>query len=514
MKGTWVRMESKRSLKIYFTSDVHGYIFPTSYDTKEHKPMGLLHCIHNFKKDENTLIIDGGDSLQGSPLAYYCQKYDRAAYPMAEVMNAAGYDFITLGNHDFNYGYEYLKGYLEKLDAVCLSENVKDELGELPITTSFVKVMGNGLKVGLVGIVTDYVNLWERPENIKNLKVTDPFPKIKEAYEKMKEEADICICIYHGGFEEDLDTGKKLSNTTENIGNRICRELGFDVLLTGHQHMGVKGMWQDNTYIVQTPANAMKYIELNISETKDGLKITSDLKEAGNTCDKNLYESLLPVEERVQRWLDEPVGFLPHSLLPKEPLHMAVHGTEIADFFNQVQFESSGAQISCTSLANEVAGFNSEVTVRDVIATYRFPNILVVLKVSGAVLKQALERVAEYFEIDSKNELCISDSFLKPKVEHYNYDFFSGICYNINVKKPKGDRVESITYEGNPVKMYEYYTLCMNNYRSSGAGGYEMYQGLEVVKEIQIEMPELILQYFEKYPKVRLKKNGEYHVKW
>lgn len=514
MKGMWVTMESNRSLKIYFTSDVHGYLFPTSYDTKEQKDMGLISCINNFKKDENTLIIDGGDSLQGSPLAYYCQKYEQEAYPMADVMNAAGYDFITLGNHDFNYGYEYLKGYLEKLDAVCLSENVKDELGQLPICTSFIKVMGNGLKVGLVGVVTDYVNLWERPENLKHIKVIDPFPKIKEAYEKMKSEADICICIYHGGFEEDLETGKKLSNTTENVGNRICRELNFDLLLTGHQHMPLKGQWLNDTYIVQPPSNALKFIEIEIQESKYGFEINSDLKEAGGTCDEALYQNLLPIETRVQKWLDGPVGFLPHPLLPDTPLSMAVHGTQIADFFNQVQLESSGAQISCTSLANEVAGFKQEVTVRDVIATYRFPNILIVLEVTGAVLKQVLERVAEYFDIDLNGELCISDSFLKPKVEHYNYDFFSGICYNIDVKKPKGNRVESITYQGKRIEMNDTFTLCMNNYRASGAGGYEMFQGVKVVKEIQIEMPELILQYFEKHPKVILQKNGEFHVKW
>lgn len=507
-------MESNRSLKIYFTSDIHGYLFPTSYDTKERKEMGLIPCINNFKKDENTLIIDAGDSLQGSPLAYYCQKNEPEAYPMAEVMNTAGYDFITLGNHDFNYGYEYLKGYLEKLDAVCLSENVKDELGQLPVRTSLIKVMGNGLKVGLVGVVTDYVNLWERPENIKHLKVTDPFPKIKEAYEKMKSEADICICIYHGGFEEDLETGKKLSNTTENIGNRICQELNFDLLLTGHQHMPLEGQWLNNTYIVQPPANALKYIEIEIQENKNGFNISSELKAAGGTCDEVLYQKLLPIETRVQKWLDVPVGFLPHPLLPDAPLSMAVHGTQIAEFFNQVQLESSGAQISCTSLANEVAGFNQEVTVRDVIATYRFPNILVVLEITGAVLKQALERVAEYFDIDLKGELCISDAFLKPKVEHYNYDFFSGICYNIDVKKPKGNRVEAIHYQGKCIEMTDTFTLCMNNYRASGAGGYDMYQGAKVVKEIQIEMPELILQYFEKHPKVILQKNGEFQVKW
>lgn len=503
-----------RNLTIYFTSDVHGYLFPTSYDTKEEKGIGLLNCISNFKKDDNTLIIDGGDSLQGSPLAYYCQKNEAASYPFAEVMNAAGYDFITLGNHDFNYGYEYLKGYLEALDAVCLCENVEDELADLPICSAHVKTMGNGLKVGLVGVVTEYVNLWERPENIKNLKITEPFSKIKEAYEKIKDEADICICIYHGGFEEDLETGKKLSSTAENIGSRICRELGFDLLLTGHQHMPVQGQIHYNTYIVQPPANAVRYLQINIHEKSDGFDINSELKVAGNQHDPELYQRLLPLEQRVQTWLDEPVGFLPYPLLPDSPLDMAINGTEIADFFNQIQLECSGAQVSCTSLANEVSGFKQEVTVRDVIATYRFPNTLTVLEVTGAVLKEALERTAEYFSIDDQEKISISDSFMKPKIEHYNYDFFAGICYNINIRKPIGSRIEELTYMGKPIEEADTFTLVMNNYRASGAGGYEMYQGMRVVKEIQVEMPEIILQYFDKHPKVNIQKNGEFHIIW
>ena len=78
-------------------------------------------------------------------------------------------------------------------------------------------------------------------ENLVGIQVVDPFEAAKKALEDLQGKVDLTICIYHGGFESDLETGKRLSETTENIGYKICTELGFDVLLTGHQHMPVAG---------------------------------------------------------------------------------------------------------------------------------------------------------------------------------------------------------------------------------------------------------------------------------
>ena len=88
-------------LTVYFTSDTHGYLYPTNFcDTQPH-PMGLFSM--RFPKDGNTLIIDGGDTIQGSPLTYYCH-VNGVVPPVAKALNDRGYDYVTLGNHDFNYG--------------------------------------------------------------------------------------------------------------------------------------------------------------------------------------------------------------------------------------------------------------------------------------------------------------------------------------------------------------------------------------------------------------------------
>ena len=175
---------------------------------------------------------------------------------------------------------------------------------------------------------------------------------------------------------------------------------------------------------------------------------------------------------------------------------MALNGSDLANFINQIQIEASNADISCTSFANIIKGFNRNVTVRDILSTYPYPNTLVILEVNREILKLALERSASYFE-NNNGCITISESFLKPKVEHYNYDYFANIEYTFDLNKEVNNRVTSIKYRGEELSDGQTLKLVMNNYRSSGAGGYEFYENCPVIKEILIEMPEIIINYFE-----------------
>ena len=159
-------MESKK-LTIFFTSDLHAYIYPTDYRSREERDIGLFKCASRFTRDGNTLIIDGGDLLQGSPLGAFCHDTLQNAAPFAEMMNCCGYDYVTLGNHDFNYGMPYLESYLNALRARCVCQNIRWD-GAGVRFPACIHTLENGLRIGIVGIVTDYVNIWERPEHLRS----------------------------------------------------------------------------------------------------------------------------------------------------------------------------------------------------------------------------------------------------------------------------------------------------------------------------------------------------------
>ena len=270
--------------------------------------------------------------------------------------------------------------------------------------------MENGLKVGVIGFTTDFITRWERPENIENIDIIDTFDSIKKHYDTVKEQCDVIVGVYHGGFEFD-----------------------FDILLTGHQHLPIANMNLHGTHIAQTPHNGSKFLELKFTIDDNGLmKITSSLENIELNPNKEMYDKFLPLENKVQQWLDTPVGVLDTELQPTTHLDMALSGANLANFINQIQHESTNADISCTAFANVIKGFGKNVTVRDILSTYPYPNTLVVLEVNREILKLALERAASYFENNNGN-VTISERFLKPKVEHYNYDYFSNINYTFDL---------------------------------------------------------------------------------
>ena len=489
-------------LTIYFTSDTHGYLYPTNFCDQQPHPMGLLSM--RFPKDENTLIIDGGDTIQGSPLTYFCHVTGQQA-PVAAVLNQRGYDYVTLGNHDFNYGPENLSRYLRTLHAKCLCANVRDEQGRLPLFPSIVHTLGNGLRVGLVGIVTDWVNRWEKKENLVGLTVSDPLAAAREAIKDLK--CDILVGIYHGGIERDLQTGRLLSDTDENIACRLCEELPFDLLLTGHQHIALAGGQWQGVHIVQTPCNAAAYIKVTMDENK---RFSSELCPVPDHADLTEEESALFA--RLNDWLDTPVGHLSRAIWPEDHLKMALEGSPIAAFFNLVQLDASGADISCAALANSVRGFDSAVTVRDVVASYVYSNTLCVLDVTGDILKKALEQCASYFAVDSQGRVTISDHFLAPKEAHYNYDYFDGVTYDINLNRPVGQRIEKLLFRGAPVAPDQHFSLCMCDYRATGAGDFDFYRVCPHIRDIQTDISELILDYLRAHDTVQIPEKSSYRV--
>jgi 2',3'-cyclic-nucleotide 2'-phosphodiesterase/3'-nucleotidase len=462
---------------------MHGYFSPIDYATGEKKDTGLTNMIPQFQKDGNTLILDGGDTIQGSPFTMLMSRSGNAALA-AELMNLAGYDFLCLGNHDFNYGYDYLASYLENLDGTCLC--------------SAVRTMENGLKVGIIGMCTEFVTVWTAKEHLEKLNIEEVRKALEPVYEEIRPQVDVLIGLYHGGFERDIENGRLLSDTRENIGYEICCDFDFDLLLTGHQHIAIPSGKINGTYIAQTPFNASAYIEAELVFQDGHMEsCTTELKNAGGTSSPEALELLKEREEETASWLDTPKGHFAKPLLPESHIQMALHGTPIADFFNEVQLWASGAELSCTSLGNEVKGFGTDVTVRDIVSTYIYPNTLKVLEVTGEVLRQGLERSAEYFAVAQDGSPQISAKFLQPKVAHYNFDYYAGIEYGFDYRRPEGERLTHLLYHGKPVEPEQKFTLVMNDYRASGTGGYEFFTKCPVVKEIQTDMVELIILYFE-----------------
>ncbi len=507
----------KKDFTIYYTSDTHGKVLPVDYASGAFKRRGLMEIAQGISKDGNTIVVDGGDSLQGSPfISYYLEHQgDFDTHPIAYGFNAMGLDVYTLGNHDFNFGYEALLDYTSSVNATLVCANVEDKPGQLGIKKTYIKTLENGLKVGFTGLVTDYVNLWEKPEHMVDFVVTDPLKAAKEALAELQGKCDVTICIYHGGYERDLLTGESLTSSRENIACQLAEETDFDLLLTGHQHMAVEKVVLNGTYSLQPPCDADKYFRIDVSydDNDKSLAFDSHLVDIEKDCEKDSYAALQPLEDATEKWLDQEIGRLQEAIEPEEKLDVALRGSKLAALFNEIMLSATGADFACSSLGNKLTGFPESVSIRSVYTAYEFANILTVKTVTKAVIKECLERCACYLELDNSGKPYIGDTFLKPKIEHYNYDFYAGLDYAFDLTKPRGQRVVRLNkLDGSPLLDDATYTLVTSDYRATGTGGYEALGKCPVAFAGADNMQDLIIDYIRNHDIIEIPDNYRFEV--
>lgn len=512
--------KNTEEVTLLYTSDIHGHASPLLYGTNEEADLGLAKYATVVKqakdKYKSLIVLDNGDLIQGTPfMSHYVKEYSNKENPMIGIMNQIGIDTAVLGNHEFNFGKRILSDAIEQSNFPWISANVLDEnTGEPAFGPPYIiKTVENGVKIAIVGVTTHYIPHWESPSHIKGIGFTDAFSTLKKWVQHIHqtENPDILIASYHGGFERDLETGEPTEQLTgENQGYQMCMQIeGIDVLLTGHQHRNLTDMI-NNVLVIQTGNNGQRYGEIQFVLEKNHDQWQIRNKKAllhtleGVKSDSEVMNYIGDLEASTQKWLDQPVGYIEGNMLITDPFEARMRKHPFIQFIQDIQMEASGVDISVTPLLNNSSqGFNSIVTMRDVVSNYMYPNTLIVLELTGLDIIAALEKSAEYFILDEQANIAVNPTYIEPKPQHYNYDMWEGIEYTINVAKPVGSRIEDISYQGSNLEKNKTYHVVFNNYRASGGGDFGMLQGKKVIKEIQRDPVELIQTYFEKHKTVQ-----------
>ncbi|WP_246168175.1 bifunctional metallophosphatase/5'-nucleotidase [Paenibacillus antarcticus] len=505
---------SEMKIVILETSDNHGYIRPYSYEDGRSVDHGLsiisTLIAEQRKMGGEILLIDNGDFLQGSPLTYHQAKVD-CSHPsvVIQCMNAIRYDAVVPGNHEFNFGRNYLEQEVAASNFPWLSANVISETTGEPLFGAPYRVWewDNGVRLAVLGLTTSYVPNWEQEDHIRGIKFIDPVVTAKRwvAYLRDQERADIVVVSYHGGFERDVLTGEASETLTgENQGYALCLEVpGIDVLLTGHQHRSLAGETVNGVCVIQPGSEGcyLGKVTVQMKQINNQWLVVdkqSELLSSKNTkSDQLILELAEPAEKALEVWLDQSIGsVVGEDMRISNPLQTRLTDHPFMEWINGVQMELSGVTISCAALFdNHSPGFGPNITMRDIMINYKYPNTLTVMRVSGQDIKDALERSAQYFQLNDMGEIEVSGDFLTPKPQHFNYDMWEGIEYIMDVSRVRGDRIVRLEYEGNPISLCREYDVVMNNYRASGGGEYPMFKGKKIIKEIQVDMVELLADY-------------------
>ncbi|MDF7672070.1 bifunctional UDP-sugar hydrolase/5'-nucleotidase [Lactobacillus sp. ESL0701] len=513
-------------MKLVFlhSSDIHGYLLATDYqDSTNYKaPFGLSRVASVIKAQqakygaENVIVTDAGDCLQGAPLASYVHAADTkiALKEYTASYNTIGYDARVLGNHDFNYGQDYLKYYLAQNTAPMLNANILNEqTGEPAFGQAYRIIEKQGIKVGIIGITTQYIPHWEPDDHLAGLKFTSAFAQVKHYAQILRPQVDVLAVVYHGGFENDPQTGSELMpHNGENEGYQILTQIPeVDVFLTGHQHQKMQ-LVVKQTAIVQPGyrGEAVGKVVLDIDEaTKKITSITTELIATKDYAeDQTITELTKPLDQATQNWLDNPIATLKKPAPIGDATRARLEGAPFINLLQSMQLHFTGADISATAVMSETAkGFGKQVTMRDVVLNYPYSNQLCKVKLTGRELRHVIEHSLAFLTKDAAGKV----TFLPEKRDFlFNFDVFYPVNYEADIARPVGQRLTKLELNGRPLQDEETYYLAVNNYRVMGGGFYPEYSPdkiLEISDKDYVQM----FQAFLTSNEVKVDSQTNYH---
>ena len=494
------------------TTDLHGNIYPLDYYTNKPDNRGLAKIATLIararKENPNAMLIDSGDTIQGTPVQYYHNKKNNTPRdPMMLVMSSLHYDSMTLGNHEYNFGLKVLEKARSEADFPFLSANTYDKDTQQTHYKPYIVKEVSGVRVGILGLTTPGIPNWENLPNYAGLEFREPVAEARKwvAELRNKERADLVIVAMHMGLEEDLRTGEINPGQVlnENRAAAIAREVpGVDAVFMGHTHRDTPAVYLNGVLITQANywgrhlARADFYMENAAGRWRVYAKAARTIPVDDKVGpDPDVLKLAAPYDEETQKWLSRVIGESAEELTAKDS---RFRDTAILDLIQRVQLDEGKADVSMVAPFNlEARIAKGPVTVRDISGLYVYENTLVVLEVTGQQLKEALEHSAKFFrpyEAGKSPADLVND-----KIPSYNFDLAEGVEYDIDIRRPIGDRIQNLRFQGKPLAPTQKLRLATNNYRVNGGGGYVMYKNAPVVSRSSEEIREMIIDWVESH---------------
>ncbi|EGW38669.1 metallophosphoesterase [Desulfosporosinus sp. OT] len=482
------------NVEILATSDLHGTVYPYDYFSGATVSEGLAKVSTYVNQeraiDPNLLLVDNGDTIQGTPLATYYATIDKTSpNPMISAMAAMHYDTWTLGNHEFNFGLDMLNKVINEAkdsDIHVLSANTyKGDDTNLadPYYIKTISTENGDIKVGILGLTTKCIPNWESPENYQDLHFNDLVDEANKWVPIMREAgADVIVATIHSGEESSSDI------IPENQIKAIAQGVnGIDAIVAGHTHAVIQQHSYTSpdgkTVLVTEPGKWGQYVsKLQFSvKFQDGKwsvvnKSTQAVAMDSSIAPDSTITSLVqPNQDATLAYLGTKIGTATDVYSGADQLTAE---TAIMDLINKVQQQESGAQLSIAApLSSSALIPQGDVTIKDISSVYVYENFLYSINMTGAQLKKWLEFSARYYkQVSGSSDSITKDPALN--IPDYNLDQLYGANYTIDLTQSAGSRIKNLTYNGNPINDTDVFTVAINNYRYNGGGGFMDAAGL------------------------------------
>lgn len=460
-------------ITILGTTDLHANIYNWSYeDGKETEDFGMAKVYSVVEKvrgeNPNTLLIDNGDTIQGTILSDDLYNFNlELKHPVIDTMNFMGYDAMTLGNHEFNFGLEMVEKIQKEAKFPILAANANYKKDNSYLAKPYIIKEVAGVKVGILGITNPNIPRWDGPK-VTELKFASPVESAEKHIKEMKEEGvDVIILSTHMGYTSEYGG--------DGADEVIAKFPEVAAVLTGHAHATEKQK-VGNTLVGAARNEGRQVVRFDIELTKkdgkweviDSTVDIIDVKEY--KASEELKEYAKEYHNKTLSFLVEIIGkasenFAPDSEIPGIP-EAQLRDTALIDLINNVQLKATGADVAGAALFASGSNLRAgDLNYASIFEIYKYPNTLVGVEVTGAELKAYMEWSAAYYNTFTPGDINLS---FNPKIRVYNYDMFQGVDYKIDISKPEGERIVDLKFKGELVKDTDTLKLAINNYRYGG----------------------------------------------
>jgi 2',3'-cyclic-nucleotide 2'-phosphodiesterase (5'-nucleotidase family) len=494
---------------ILHTTDVHGSLLPWDDLAQQAAPRGLARAATLVARvraeGPPVLLLDDGDATAGSPLTtVWRQDPGGLPEPVTRVMNAMGYDAMALGNHEFDFGPAGVDTTRASARFPVLAANVVRADGMPAFPSSLVKTLPNGVRVGVIGLCTPAVPQLTDASKYAGYRFVSPFGVTQTEVTRLRgiEHCDVVVVLAHTGLEQDPKTGEPRQGDApgEDFGWKLAKDVkGIDVVILGHTHVVVPGTEIGEALVTQAgkAAEHVGRVDLTLTRASSREPWTLASRRAqvialgdSTAADTAIVNALAPYEERTMAALDEGIATAPGDLsapagrLADNALWQLVHRAQMA---------ATGASVSLAALFDPAQVIPAgPVRVRDVMRLYPYDNSLVVVKLSGAQLHDALEQSARFLAPYTYED---GHPLTEPGRPGFNFDMAMGVQYTVDLEKPPGERVSALTRNGQAIGDRDTLAVVVNGYRAAGGGDFAMIARAPRVSIASQTAPEAVIAY-------------------
>ena len=543
------------NLRVLATSDMHGHVLPFDYFTHQpDRPHGLARGATLVRQardeagEDHCLLLDNGDFLQGTPLSDLTPHPGhgwRGQHPVMRAMNTLGYDAATLGNHEFNFGLDWLRRTLHEAAFPLICTNVVTRSGDSPLeddtflppfvilTRELRDTAGcaHTLRIGLIGLTPPQIMTWDHAHLAKRLTVRDMVDCARAWVPEIRRQgADLVIALAHSGIETGPDRpmpGPSLPDPSlprsisepamlENAARAIARVPGIDAIIGGHSHRSFPGPDHGTTpgadsargtlcdipcVIPGFAGSHLGQIDVELTRRGEGWQVTGHRAtlrptDATAPCPR-LARRLARAHAHTVRLTDQVVARTTHpihsylSLVQDDPATQLVNHVQRSALQEALaQTPHAGLPVLAASAPFKTGGRGGPghytdipagpLRLRNVADLYGFPNTLCGLLVTGADLRDWLERSAICFNRITPGRT--GQALLDPEVPGHSFDVIAGLSYRIDLAQParfdgagteiaaNARRIRDLCHAGRPVADTDRFVIATNSYRAWGGG--------------------------------------------